>query len=655
MIGADRKPRTFPISIDYHMMNFAITLVLATALTGVSFANGAPLPGAAPRAIFGRPAIAAKAPAHRVSIGVLDQTSKAVFVRNAAPGSRVDVYANGAWIGSAIARGQVTRVPIRHTLAPRARVWAQIRSRSSSLTVVSQDGVQIDEPTFHYDSLRTGWDPYESMLTTSDVNPSTFGQLWSLHVDGNVYAQPLYLANVTMPDATIHNVLYVATCNDTLYALDADTGATLWVDTLANPARGIYAVSATSVSNHNVWPTIGIVGTPVIDRPANAIFLVTDLRIVNGSTVTFEHQLHSIALDTGAENANSPVVIAGETGMSNGGEATFSSRAQLQRPGLLVDNGMVYVAFGSHGDSQPLISRGWIFAYDELSLAQTAIYTTEPDPASEYLATIWMAGFGIAADPNGNLYFSTGNGSFDGNVGGADLGDSVVELTPGLALASWFTPGAIRTEPKKDLGSGGVMVIPDQPGTTTPRLAVMAGKTKNIYLMNRDSLGGYTTALPDNVPQVVRAGAGTSNKGVHGGPAYFVGSGGQQFVVFAGNQDFLKEYALVDAPNPHLVLAAESTNIFPGEGGSMPVVSSNGTLAGTAIIWATTRPDDITQTPITLRAYDASNPADMLFEAPVGFWQNAKGNPYLTPAVANGKVYVGGAASVTAFGLIGLK
>ncbi|HEY7992972.1 MAG TPA: PQQ-binding-like beta-propeller repeat protein [Candidatus Eremiobacteraceae bacterium] len=636
------------------MMNFAITLVLATVLTGVSFSNGSPLPGAAPHSFYGRPAFPAKAPSHRITIGVLDQTSTAVYVRNAAPGSRVDVYANGTWIGSAIARGPVTRVPIRHALAPRARVWTQIRTRTSSMTVISHDGVQIDEPTFHYDSLRTGWDPYESTLTTGNVNPSTFGQLWSQHVDGNVYAQPLYLANVTMPDTTIHNVLYVATCNDTLYAFDADTGATLWIDAFTNPAHGIVAVPATNVSNHNVWPTIGIVGTPVIDRAANALFLITDIKIVSGSTATLEHQLHSIALDTGVENENSPVVISGQVAMSDGEAATFVSRAQLQRPGLLLDNGMVYIAFGSHGDSLPSISRGWVFAYDEVSLAQTAIYTTEPDPASEFLATIWMAGFGIAADPNGNLYVSTGNGGFDGNEGGADLGDSVIELRPNLTLASWFTPGAIRTEPKKDLGSGGVMVIPDQPGATIPRLAVMAGKTKNIYLMNRDSLGGYATSLPDHVAQVVRGGAGTADKGVHGGPAYFAGPGGQ-FVVFAGNQDFLKEYALVTAPNPHLVLAAQSTNIFPGEGGSMPVVSSNGMLPGTAIIWATTRPDDISQTPITLRAYDASNPANMLFEAPIGFWQNAKGNPYLTPAVANGKVFVGGAASVTAFGLTGLK
>lgn len=631
------------------MMNFAITLILATALTGVSL--GAPIAGALPHSPFARPAIVTRTPAHRISIGVPDQTSTAVFVRNAPLGSRIDVYANGTWIGYAIARGPVTRVPIRHTLAPRARVWAQIRSRSTAMTVFANDGVEIDEPTFHYDALRTGWDPYESTLTTGNVNPSTFGQLWTVQVDGNVYAQPLYLANVTLPDSTVHNVLYVATCNDTLYAFDADSGAALWTDKFVDPAHGITAVPAASVSNHNVWPSIGIVGTPAIDRAANALFLVTNVKIVSGGTTTYEHQLHSIALDSGAENANSPTVISGEVRMSDGEEATFSSRAQLQRPGLLVDNGMVYIAFGSHGDNFPAITRGWVFAYDEVSLAQTAIYTTEIDPASEYLATIWMAGFGIAADPNGDLYFSTGNGNFDA---GGDFGDSVIELTPGLALASWFTPGAIRVEPHKDLGSGGVMVIPDQTGASIPRLAVMAGKTKNIYLMNRDSLGGYTSMLPDNDVQTVRAGAGTSNKGVHGGPAYYVGPSGQ-FVVFAGNQDFLKEYALVDAPNPHLVLADESTNIFPGEGGSMPVVTSNGTMAGTAIIWAMTRPDDIAQTPITLRAYDASNPADMLFEAPVGFWQNSKGNPYLTPAVANGKVYVGGAASVTAFGLIGLK
>src|SRR5215472_17440555 len=241
------------------MMNFAITLILATALTGVSF--GQQLAGAVPHPLFARPAIAARRPVHRVTIGVSDQTSTAVFVRNAAPGSRIDVYANGTWIGYAIARGPVTRVPIRHTLAPRARVWAQVRSRATSMTVVANDGVQIDEPTFHYDTLRTGWDPYESTLTTGDVNPSTFGQLWSVQVDGNVYAHPLYLANVTMPDSTIHNVLYVATCNDTLYAFDADSGAMLWVDKLADPTHGISPVPAASVSNHNVWPTIGIVGT----------------------------------------------------------------------------------------------------------------------------------------------------------------------------------------------------------------------------------------------------------------------------------------------------------------------------------------------------------------------------------------------------------
>jgi outer membrane protein assembly factor BamB len=636
------------------MTNLALAVLVATAVSSGVSTGGASLgrPPSRPPLVQPVPSKNRAVP-HHPSIGVLDQTSTSVFVRGVTPGSRVDVFANGVWVGSAVARGDVVRVPLRRPLPPRVRVWAQIRSRAGASTVVSPDDVQIDEATYHYDVLRTGWDPYETALTTANVNASTFGELWSQPVDGNVYAQPLYLANVTMPDSTVHNVLYVATCNDTLYAFDADSGATLWVRTFADPAHGIVAVPASNVSNHNVWPTIGIVGTPVIDRAANALFLVTDFKVI-GSPTTFHHQLHSIALDTGLDNANSPAEVAGEVTMSDGEQAVFSSHAQLQRPGLLVDNGMVYAAFGSHGDNFPSVTRGWVFAYDELTLQPTAIYTTEIDPATEYLATIWMAGFGLAADPSGDLYFSTGNGTFDGNTGGGDFGDSVIELTPNLSLASWFTPGAIRTEPHKDLGSGGVMVIPDQPGTTIPRLAVMAGKTKNIYLMNRDALGGYTPALPDDDVQTVRDGAGTSNKGVHGGPAYFVGPSGQ-FVVFAGNQDFLKEYQLVTSPNPHLVLSAESTNIFTGEGGSIPVVTSNGTLPGTAIVWAMTRPDDITQTPITIRAYDAGNPSDMLFEAPVGMWQNSKGNPYLTPAVVNGKVYVGGAASVTAFGLVGLK
>ena len=580
------------------------------------------------------------------SLSVADQTSGSVFVRDVPLGARVDVFANGTWLGSTIAKSRIARVALRFRLPPGARVYASVRAGSSVRSLVAPHDVQVDYATYHFDSLRTGWNPYETQLTTSDVNATTFGQLWSVTVDGDVYAQPLYASAVTLPDTTIHNVLYVATCEDTLYAFDADTGATLWVRTYADPSHGIYAVPSTAVSNHNVWPTLGIVGTPVMDRAANALFFVTDTKIVAGPSVTYHHMLHSIALDSGQENANSPEDIEGSVPMSDGETADFVSRAHLQRPALLVSNGGVYVAFGSHGDSFPQTSRGWVFSFDEMSLQQTGAFTTERDPTSEYLATIWMAGFGIASDQAGDIYFSTGNGAFDG---GGDFGDSVLELTPGLAFKDFFTPGLIRSLPKKDLGSGGVMLLPDQPGSVA-HLAVMAGKTKNIYLMNRDAMGGYAPSGPDRVVQVLKNAAGTALKGVHGGPAYYSGPGGQ-YVFFAGNQDVLKAFQLVDAPSPHLVLANQSTNIFPGEGGSTPVVSSNGLTPGTGIVWATTRPDNILTTPITLRAYDASDVSVMLFEAPAGGWQNDKGNPYLTPTVMNGKVYVGGVNTVTAFGL----
>jgi len=616
----------------------------------------APAPHAAP-STFHYPAHRATAVVRGVpagpSVGVADQASGTIFVRDVIPGARVDAYANGTWLGSTIAKSKVARIALRYRLAPGVRVVAVVRSRAGVKTVVAPSGVQVDYATYHFDSLRTGWNPYEPALNTSNVNATTFGQLWSLTVDGNVYAQPLYVANVTMPDQTVHNVLYVATCNDTLYALDADSGATLWTRSFVDPAHGIFVVNASNVSNHNVWPTIGVVGTPVIDRAANAIFLIAHVKIVQGGTTTYHHILHSVALDTGVDNANSPVDVQGSVQMSDGTQATFSSRAQIERPALLLSNGAVYVGFGSHGDSLPTVSRGWVFSFDELTLAQTAVFTTERDPALEYLATIWMAGFGLAGDQFGNVYFSTGNGAFDGDSGGDDFGDSVIELTPGLALKDWFTPGLIRTEPKKDLGSGGVMLLPDQAGSI-PHIALVVGKTKNIYVMNRDALGGYAPSGPDHVIQVVKNGAGTKIKGVHGGPAYYTGPTGQ-YAFFAGNQDYLKAYQIVTTPAAHLVLAAQSTNIFPGEGGSIPVVSSNGLAAGTGIVWVTTRPDDIFAAPITLRAYDASDVTHMLFEAPAATWVNDKGNPYLTPTVMNGKVYVGGYNSVTAFGLFGFR
>ncbi len=582
-------------------------------------------------------------------MAVADQSSGSIFVRDVTPGSRVDVYSNGTWLGSTIAKSRVARVALRFRLAPGTRIAATVRSSGGTRTLVAPRAVQVDYATYHFDGLRTGWNPYEPVLNTTNVNATTFGQLWSLTVDGNVYAQPLYASNVTLPDLTVHNVLYVATCNDTLYALDAATGATLWTRSFVDPAHGIFVVNASNVSNHNVWPTIGIVGTPVIDRSANAIFLVTAIKTVSGPTTTYHHMLHSVALDTGLDNANSPEDIMGSVTMSNGTQALFTSREHLQRPGLVVSNGNVYVAFGSHGDHFPTVARGWVFGFDELTLNETGAFTTERDPATEYLATIWMGGFGIAADQTGDIYFSTGNGAFDGDSDGGDFGDSILELTPSLAFKDFFTPGLIRTIPKKDLGSGGVMLLPDQPGTI-PHLAIMAGKTKNIYVMNRDGLGGYALTGPDHVVQVLKNAAGTQLKGVHGGPAYYVGPGGQ-YVFFAGNQDFLKAFQIVSTPSVHLVLSAESTNIFPGEGGSIPIVSSNGLNPGTGIIWVTTRPNDILSQPITLRAYDAADVTHMLFEAPAANWVNDKGNPYLTPTVMNGKVYVGGANTVTAFGL----
>jgi hypothetical protein len=559
----------------------------------------------------------------------------------------VDIYGNGRWLGWATARSTIVRVPLTARQRPGTRITASERT-GSAVRSSAPAPITIDYTTYHFDSLRTGWNPYETALNVSNVGSGSFGPLFSISVDGNVYAQPLYVSNLTMPDTSVHNVLYVATTNDSLYAIDADTGVTLWKRSFVDTVHKIYNVTAGNVDNHNVWPTIGIVSTPVIDRTADAIFVVTATRFGQGPTAVFNHQLHSITLETGNDNINSPVTISGSVLFTDGSTETFASQWELNRPALLLSNGSVYVAFGSHGDIKSAISLGWVMAYDEFALTPTGVFTTVRDPASILLDSVWAAGFGLSADATGNVYFATGNGAWNPENGGNNYGNTVLKLSPTLGFEDYFTPEFGVQDPIKDLGSGGVMLLPDQ-GGSYPHLAVMAGKGRNLYLLNRDSLGGYAFPSPDRTVQELHN-VGNNYKGVHGGPAYAILPSGQYVFVIA-NLDTLRAYQIQTSPTTQLVLTGTSTNTFPGEGGSIPVVSSNGQNTGTAIVWATTRPNDITETPITLRAYDASNPSTMLYEGNVGYWFNTQGNPYLTPTVINGKVYVGYGNGVEVFGL----
>src|SRR5579872_198109 len=586
----------------------------------------------------------------------LDQSSRYVVVTHVAPGTSVDVFADGYWLGRGFSRFGVARVPLRFALRPGTAVTASFAGLGpAGMHALRPAVVQADATTYHFDNLRTGWNPYETTLTTSNVSPSTFGPLFTLPIDGNAYAQPLIVNGLLMPDGLLHNVLYICTENDTIYAFDADTGVVLWQRSLVDPMSGITAVTKVQVNyqNQNVWPMVGITGTPVIDRSANALFVVAATLQTGPMGKLFQHVLHSIALDTGLDNAGSPVVVGGGVTMSDGTLKPFVSQWELQRAGLLLVNGIVYVPFASHGDASLMLSNGYIFAYDENTLTQLAAFSPTTDAAYPTMATIWGSGFAPAADAQGNVFAAIGNSLPNATPSNGDYGNSVVKLSPALSILDYFTPYTISllNSSDLDLGSAGTMLLPDQPGAI-PHLAVACGKAGWLYLMNRDAMGGYTPGGPDMIVQELPHEVGFKSVGVHGGPAYYRSPKGPM-VYYSGNQDRLKQFKLLTGTNTHFTLFAKSPNTFTGLGGSTPVVSSNGSMPGTGIVWSLVRPNNIQTTPVMLVAYDASSVYTELYSAPVSMWLNPKGGAYLVPTVMNGKVYVGGAYSVTVFGLTG--
>jgi hypothetical protein len=500
--------------------------------------------------------------------------------------------------------------------------------------------------TYHFDNLRTGWNPFETALNWATVASPSFGLRTSLPTDGNVYAQPLYVPGVAFPGGGMHNVLVVATEYDSVYAFDADTYATLWHTTFVNLRMGVTPMPSSSVSCSQIAPWVGVSSTPVIDPATGAIYLVAKTVRGSGQSATFHNTLHALSLTSGLDLLP-PVEIAGSVRLSDGSLAKFDPHWQVNRPGLVLTNGTVYVGFGSSCDINANFVHGWLFGYSASSLKRTHLFNTSTDVTSYFLDSIWQSTYAIAADATGDLFFATGNGAFDANLSGHNYGDTVLRMHPKLSVVDYFTPynQQILSQNDADLGSGGVMLLPVQPGAH-PHLAVEAGKADAIYLLDRDNLGKYTPGGPDKVLYEVPF----SQPGVWGGPAYFA-SGAGKFVYYALTGDALKAYRLSLGPSPSLTLASASSNAFPGEGGTIPSVSSNGTTPKTGIVWATTRPNNISSEPIVLYAYEASNLSHLLFSASVGFWQNAGGAPFLTPTVANGKVFVGGASAVSIYGL----
>jgi hypothetical protein len=502
---------------------------------------------------------------------------------------------------------------------------------------------------------RTGLNSTETVLTPALVSSSSFGLLYRKPVDGQVYAQILYVSSqlviVNGASKGTHNVLYVATENDSLYAFDADTGALYWKTSVA-PA-GETAVLSTDLQSTNLQPQIGITSTPVIDRsagPNGTIFLVA----MTKNATTLFYRIHAIDLATGKDRLTPAIVSASVPGI--GPADTFNPKFERNRAGLLLLKGIIYTCWGSFDDNTPF--SGWIIAYNENNLSTVAIFNTDPngnpsnttDPLHGSGNGIWQAGNGPSVDSDGNVFVATGNGPFDSlNSGGfpalGDFGDSVLKLnvTGGISVFDYFTPfnQAASSVVDRDLASGGPMVldIADRTGFVW-KLLYQAGKDGNVYLLNRNNLGKFN---PNNNNQIYQEIPDGVPNGVWSSPAYFNGS------IYAGLGPLDGSGPLIqlqfDFTNPELPLLkptpVSSTTLQFNYPGATPTVSSNGTTNG--IVWAY---EQNASGNAVLHAYDATNLQTELFNS--GTIGGAV--KFAVPTVCNGKVFVGTSSSIAAFG-----
>jgi hypothetical protein len=473
---------------------------------------------------------------------------------------------------------------------------------------------------------------------------------------GKVYAQPLYATSERTTDGNLHNLVIIATETDQVYAFDDATDSVVWETNFTNPGAGITQQSSTDTGCNDVNPDVGITGTPVIDRTQDRLYVAVPT-VENG---TFHLRLHALALSSGAD-AVSPVEVTGTVSMSGGGTATTNPEYNFNRSALLEANGTIYVPLGSHCDYGASTTHGWILAFNATSLqpAGNLLNVTNQNVNSYFLGSLWMSGFGPAADAQGNVYFATGNGPVNGTT---NFGMSDVEVPGSLSLASaqFFSPygAAADSNQDDDLGAGGVLLFPNFSGTY-PHLLIQGGKcgagsssggTQGCqkYILNRDAMGGITSG---NTGPLWHADTGG---GLFGGPAFFQDTNGNSYVVF-GTGNPLSTYLLNLSPVSLSTYASANVNCLEcRDSGSQPIVSSQGTNPGTAVVWALQTPGGSGGT-ISLYAFNALT-MSVLYSGPAGDWTIGPNSSYIggalvSPLVANGRVYVPTDGSVAVFGL----
>jgi hypothetical protein len=503
---------------------------------------------------------------------------------------------------------------------------------------------QLSVLTQHNDNSRTGANLNETSLNTSNVNVATFGKLFGMPVDGFVFAQPLYMPSVNIPNSGTHNVLFVATAHDSVYAFDADTGVQLWQKSLGTP------VPENVIANGNILVEVGIIGTPVIDPSTSTLYVVA--KTYENSVQIF--RLHALdILNQGAEKLGGPIQIAAQYPGSavpndGAGHVQFVAAKENQRPALTLVNGVVYVAFASHGDHTPY--HGWVLAYSAANLQQLATYNTTPNGGE---GGIWMCGQGLVADSNNNIYCLTGNSAQTTENSVGDYGESFLKLSlsgNALSVLDFFKPHNYDSlnAGDTDLGSGGPVAIP---GTA---YIVGGGKQGLLYLVNTNDMGKLQSTT-DRVVQEFQA-----DNGLWGSPVFWNNPSAPRLYVWGVN-DSLKAFTYNSTIGKfNTPFSAASSVKTPNSSGGDPCgalsVSSNQSVAGTGIVWATIPLADPDHTTVhgKLYAFDATNVAKELWDSGQNAFRDDYGNfaKFVPPTIANGKVYVAtDSYQVCAYGL----
>ena len=572
---------------------------------------------------------------------------------------------------------------------------ARRRSRPRIEGLERRSLLSVGVTTYRYDNTGGGLNPNETTLAPNVVNAADFGKLFSSGIDGYAYAEPLYVPGVNITAGSnrgTHNVLYVATEHDSLYAFDADNGVLLWKDSLLHPIHGgvVTPVPTVALGFSTLGPEEGITSTPVIDAATGTLYALTETKEVVGGVDHYIQQLHAIDLGGGGEKFGGPATVAdtifdgtnytvvsgptvaGNGSSSVGGQITYNALRQTQRAALAENNGTIYIAAATQSAIIPY--HGWLLGYDAHTLSLTAAFNTTPNANG---GSIWAGGGGLSFDAQGNIYLAVANGIFDGNNGSdpnadaggpgpitglnaqgfpalGDYGDSLVKLAPdptsspahpningwGLKVVDYFTPNqqAYLNNKDLDLGSQQVLLLPASAGSAAhPNLVEIAGKEGTVYLLDQNNLGKFGTTT-DNVVQELH---GAFANGSVTSPAVFGGS-----FYYAPNGGHLEQFAVANGAFT-AITAQESPDTFTYPG-SPPSISSNGTTNG--IIWA------IDHLGSQLRAYDATNLSNVLYTSSQAIDRRdallGMATTFSAPTVINGKVYVATQSGLTAYGVL---